>query len=165
MRYKWWALPVVMAAGAGWLVYRVWQAPLPATPPLPSVAAKPISAPATLSPQVIARLFGLPSGAPLAQARTALKLKACVVAGEHSRILVEHAGLVQAYRIGDRLPDGSQVRRVNAGHAVLWQRGEEVVLALRQATANRPSFEAVDGPPATGTRRYLRSALSAGPHS
>jgi len=159
-----WAVPVLTAAGASWVVYHFWRMPLPAMP-TPPVPVKAVSAAPKLSPQVVARLFDLPSDTPLARAQTALKLKASVVAGGSSRILVEHAGRVQAYRVGDRLPDGSDVRQISALGAVLWQRGEETFLPLRQSSPGRAYLEAVHEQPAANTRRYLRAAPTAGPHA
>lgn len=130
-----WVLPVLAAIGMAAAAYRLWRLPLPATPALPSPlqASQP---PATVSPQVLARLFDLAPEHPLAHAPSALKLKASVVAGEHSRILVEHAGTVRAYGMGERLPDGSQVRAIEAGRAQLWLAGKAVVLSLASSLEN-----------------------------
>lgn len=133
-------LPALALVGATVAAYRLWRLPLPATPALPTPlqGAQPN---ASVSPQVVARLFDLPHEHPVAEATSALKLRGSVVAGELSRILVEHTGTLRAYGIGETLPDGSQVRAITAGEAKLWHAGKDVRLSLASGSGGARYFK------------------------
>lgn len=115
-------------------VVAAWQhwnrrAPLPVWS-VPATAAAPVVAPA-LNAQALEMLFGLaPAQAPLASA-AALVLRASIVgAAGQSRALVASGANEQFYREGERLPDGSVLRGIQADRVLLWRNGRVESLAL-----------------------------------
>ncbi|PWB31117.1 hypothetical protein DCO48_18300 [Pseudomonas sp. SDI] len=60
-----------------------------------------------------------------------LTLQAVILGSEgDSRVLIGATGKARFYRVGERLPDGSVVRRIEARQALLWQRGHEQRVSL-----------------------------------
>lgn len=109
--------------------------------------------------QAVATVLGLtPEGAhsPSAEPMT---LQASFVAGQGlSRALLADATGPRIYQVGERLPGGSVLRRVEASHVMLWRNGREERLALQQET--KPLLRRLDregqGPAPLQAAQYLR---------
>lgn len=84
--------------------------------------------------QAVATVLGLsPEGAQAPSAEP-ITLQASFVAGQGlSRALLADATGPRMYQVGERLPGGSVLRRVEASHVTLWRNGREERLALQQA--------------------------------
>jgi len=98
----------------------------------------PVVADATVVParnlpnmQAVASVLGLvPEGAHAPSAEP-MTLQASFVAGQGlSRALLADAAGPRIYQVGERLPGGSVLRRVEASHVTLWRNGREERLAL-----------------------------------
>lgn len=102
---------------------------------VPVVADSPV-APARDLPnvQAVATVLGLaPEGAQAPSAEP-ITLQASFVADQGlSRALLADAAGPRVYRVGERLPGGSVLRRVEASHVTLWRNGREERLALQPA--------------------------------
>lgn len=109
--------------------------------------------------QAVATVLGLAPEGAQAPSAEAITLQACFVAGEGlSRALLADAAGPRIYQVGERLPGGSVLRRVEINHVTLWRNGREERLALQQAVKpllRRLDFE--DGRHATlHPSQYLR---------
>lgn len=84
-----------------------------------------------LSTAALALAFGYSEpGGPAAKS-VDLVLKACFVSsGGHARALVATREGQRLYRVGDRLPSGSVLRRIDARSIALWDGGREQIVAL-----------------------------------
>lgn len=100
---------------------------LPVTQPseAPQVVAVPLNFPALVT------VLGLQAQGPLARSSEALRLQASFITRDgESRALLAGSSGAQVYRVGERLPGGSVLRRVEPGHVVLWRNGREESLVL-----------------------------------
>lgn len=167
--------PVLLRAGllmvplgyAGFLTWQEWalrevmveQRELPVSP------AAVIETRPALNPVAVATVLGL--GPESAQVRSAepLTLRASFVSstGEARALLAGPEG-ERLYTVGERLPGGSVLRRVDIAQAVLWRNGREELLplltgvrALRRVNAEVPGL--VPGP----ALLYLRPAAELPP--
>lgn len=105
-----------------------------ALPTLPTVQANSRAAPAERAPlnhAAVATVMGLAAQGVLARSAEPLKLRASFVssAGD-SRALLAGAEGQRIYRVGESLPGGSVLRRIESGRVVLWRNGREELLAL-----------------------------------
>ncbi|WP_420234185.1 type II secretion system protein N [Pseudomonas sp. ABY48] len=84
--------------------------------------------------QAVATVLGLaPEGAQAPSAEP-ITLQASFVADQGlSRALLADASGSRIYQVGERLPGGSVLRRVEASHVTLWRNGREERLALQHA--------------------------------
>ncbi|MCP1453815.1 MULTISPECIES: type II secretion system protein N [Pseudomonas] len=84
--------------------------------------------------QAVATVLGLaPEGAHAPSAEP-ITLQASFVADQGlSRALLADAAGPRIYQVGERLPGGSVLRRVEASHVTLWRNGREERLALQHA--------------------------------
>ena len=101
---------------------------------VPVVAQARIVAPRDqLNVQAVATVLGLtPEGAHAPSAEP-ITLQASFVAGQGlSRALLADAAGPRFYQVGERLPGGSVLRRVESSHVMLWRNGREERLALQQ---------------------------------
>ncbi|WP_339481010.1 MULTISPECIES: type II secretion system protein N [unclassified Pseudomonas] len=82
--------------------------------------------------QAVATVLGLaPEGAQAPSAEP-ITLQASFVASQGlSRALLADAAGPRIYQVGERLPGGSVLRRVEASHVMLWRNGREERLALQ----------------------------------
>lgn len=101
---------------------------------VPVVAVAPV-VPARELPnvQAVASVLGLtPAGAHTPSAEP-ITLQASFVADQGlSRALLTDAAGPRIYQVGERLPGGSVLRRVEASHVTLWRNGREERVALQQ---------------------------------
>ncbi|MCF4998063.1 hypothetical protein GIW70_16865 [Pseudomonas syringae] len=83
----------------------------------------------------VAIVFGLADEIALRRSAEALTLQASFVlaAGLSGALLADSQG-ARFYRVGDPLPGGSVLRRVELQHVVLWNKGREESLPLAPST-------------------------------
>lgn len=100
--------------------------------------ATPITTPpprAALDPVAVATVLGLTAESALQPSAEPLTLHASFVLGTGlSKALLTDAQGSRIYQVGDSLPGGSVLRRVEANRAVLWNKGREEVLPLQLST-------------------------------
>jgi hypothetical protein len=153
----WCALPVACA------VFLVWQersfreqlatpSSFTTTPPV-SPAHKPFEATA------VASVFGLSPVATLQTSAEPLTLQGSfVLTNGLSKALLGNAQGSRLYQVGERLPGGSVLRRVEATQVALWNNGREELLTLMPPAARfvQRLDSAVVAPPQPSPARYLR---------
>jgi len=160
-------LLVIPLGYAGLLLWQEWvlrevivrESELP-VPPAAVISARPV-----LNPAAVATVLGLGSeNAPVRSAEP-LTLRASFVSstGESRALLAGPEG-ERLYTVGERLPGGSVLRRVDIVQAVLWRNGREELLpllngarALRRVNAEGPNL--APGP----ALLYLRPAADLPP--
>ncbi|MPQ66987.1 protein XcpP [Pseudomonas sp. MWU12-2323] len=124
------ALPLGYAALSLW-GERVFRQTLPT---LPTEQANNRAAPAERAPlnhAAVATVMGLAAQGALARSAEPLKLRASFVSSTgDSRALLAGAEGQRIYRVGESLPGGSVLRRIESGRVVLWRNGREELLAL-----------------------------------
>jgi hypothetical protein len=117
---------------AVFLLWQEWRFREHLAMPLPVLAAAP-SAPsqAPSDATAVATVMGLMKGTTLLASAEPLTLQASfVVSNGASRALLVDAQGSRMYQVGERLPGGSVLRRVEANQVVLWNKGREERLAL-----------------------------------
>ncbi|MHC8316583.1 type II secretion system protein N [Pseudomonas sp. LB3P31] len=125
--------------------------------PLPAPAQKTTPARETLDATAVATVLGFTAATTLQASAEPLTLQASFVnASGLSRALLADSQGSRIYQVGDRLPGGSVLRRVEPGQVVLWNKGREELLTLQSSAARflRP-FELQEAPHATPAR-FLR---------
>jgi len=151
---------VISVAYAGFLAWqeRGFRERL-ASPVSFAATVPPLPPRAPLNTTAIATVLGLTAEATLLPSAEPLTLQASFVLGTGlSRALLADAQGSRIYQVGDQLPGGSVLRRVEANQAVLWNKGREEVLTLQTASATflRP-LDSPPGPHAPlGSTRFLR---------
>ncbi|WP_092203356.1 MULTISPECIES: type II secretion system protein N [unclassified Pseudomonas] len=144
----------VLLAGHEWRYRQAVARDVPVVGGSPTVPVR-----ALPNVQAVATVFGLtPEGAHVPSTEP-ITLQASFVAGQGlSRALLADAAGPRIYQVGERLPGGSVLRRVEASHVTLWRNGREERLAL-QPTAKpllrRLSLED-GGHAAPHSSQYLR---------
>lgn len=132
----------VLAKGVLWLVplgygaFLIWeerawrqQVTTPMSAPAPSPVARDVSAP--FNPGAVSAVLGLAGEVALASSSEPLELRACFVSSHaDSRALLYGNGGERIYRVGDPLPGGSVLRRVESHRVILWRNGREESLSL-----------------------------------
>lgn len=102
----------------------------------------------TLAASALAVAFGFkPAGAPKPSLLD-ITLKASFVSSRgEARALVAGPGVEAVYRVGDRLPDGGVLRRIEGRAITFWFNGREHVVALTGSKAFifQPSGSSVPG--------------------
>lgn len=128
--------------------------------PVPTVtAALPEPARVLVDATAVATVFGLTSQSALLVSAEPLTLQASfVVSNGLSRALLADAQGSRIYQVGERLPGGSVLRRVEAQHVVLWNKGREEQLTLQPSAVRflRPLDSTAESPPPTISTRFLR---------
>ncbi|MGX1172625.1 hypothetical protein AB7M32_001350 [Pseudomonas sp. R151218B TE3479] len=82
--------------------------------------------------QAVATVLGLAPEGTQAPSAEPITLQASFVADQGlSRALLADAAGPRIYQVGERLPGGSVLRRVEASHVTLWRNGREERLALQ----------------------------------
>jgi hypothetical protein len=150
-------LPVTCA------VFLVWQErnfrEQLAKPP-PAIAA-PSALPARqpLDATAVSSVFGLSTGTTLQPSAEPLTLQGSfVVSNGLSKALLSNAQGSRLYQVGERLPGGSVLRRVEFNQVVLWNKGREELLTLAPSTARflQRLDPSVAAQPVTTAARFLR---------
>ncbi|MGY4491979.1 type II secretion system protein N [Pseudomonas sp. TE3610] len=142
-----WLAPLLVLLWAGWQAtqeYRLRQ--VPALVALPA----PVPAPGAFDGTGIATLFGLAPAPAAGSASHAVRAIVAERSGQ-GRALISSNGHEGFYRVGDRLPSGAVLRRVEPGRVVLWHGRREQVLGL----ASAPSWLAARAP-GLPAQRHLR---------
>lgn len=135
MNRRLWTLGVlVIVVGYGaFLAWQEWAYRKSLAPPLPFAATVTASPPRTpLDPAAVAMVLGLTAETPLLPSAEPMTLQASFVVDTGlSKALLADAQGSRIYQVGDQLPGGSVLRRVEANRAVLWNNGREEVLTLQ----------------------------------
>ncbi|WCM54399.1 hypothetical protein OH720_01860 [Pseudomonas sp. WJP1] len=107
-----------------------------ASPPLPVLAPASVPVHVLLDATAVASVLGLTQEASLLASAEPLTLQASFVlsAGLSKALLVDAQG-PRMYQVGERLPGGSVLRRVEASQVVLWNKGREERLTLQPSAA------------------------------
>jgi hypothetical protein len=125
----------------GYAVLLVWEEwhfreRLTSSPPLPVVAPTSVPVHVPLDATAVASVLGLTQGASLLASAEPLTLQASfVLSSGLSRALLADAQGPRMYQVGERLPGGSVLRRVEAKQVVLWNKGREERLTLQPPAA------------------------------
>lgn len=151
-------LPLGYAAQSLW-GERLFRQTLPT---LPAMQANSRSTPAERAPlnhAAVATVMGLAAQGALARSAEPLKLRASFVSSVgDSRALLAGAEGQRIYRVGESLPGGSVLRRIESGRVVLWRNGREELLALEPP--GRTTLQRLNGPvpdaAAPASSLYLR---------
>lgn len=155
-------LSLLMTA-VGYGVFLAWQEwtfrqRLPSPVLFAAVSATPPPR-APLDPAAVATVLGLSPETPLLPSAVPMTLQASFVFGTGlSKALLADAQGSRIYQVGDQLPGGSVLRRVEANQAVLWNKGREETLALQTSVdrfLHRFDGQTEAGAPAISAR-YLR---------
>ena len=128
-------VPLAYGVFLGWQEWRYReQLMLPARVETSRTAPAPRQ---TLDATAVATVLGLTTGAELLPSAEPLSLKASfVVTHGLSRVLLADSQGARIYQVGERLPGGSVLRRVEPDHAVLWSKGREELLMLQPPAAD-----------------------------
>ncbi|MFY0731722.1 hypothetical protein [Pseudomonas sp. NFX15] len=123
-------VPLVYGAFLGWQEWR-YREQLVLPTPLETARTAPVPRQA-LDATAVATVLGLTTGTPLRPSEEPLTLQASfVVTHGLSRVLLADSQGARIYQVGERLPGGSVLRRIEADHAVLWSKGREELLTLQ----------------------------------
>lgn len=137
-------LPLGYAALSLW-GERVFRQTLPTLPTEQANNRAASAERAPLNHAAVATVMGLAAQGALARSAEPLKLRASFVssAGD-SRALLAGAEGQRIYRVGESLPGGSVLRRIESGRVVLWRNGREELLALDPP--GRTTLQVLKGP-------------------
>lgn len=137
------ALPLGYAALSLWQE-RVFRQSLPAVPATQAVSRSMAAERAPLNHAAVATVMGLVAQGALARSAEPLKLQASFVASSgDSRALLAGADGQRIYRVGESLPGGSVLRRIEIGRVLLWRNGREELLSLEPP--GRTTLQAIKG--------------------
>lgn len=130
-RHGLWLVPLLYGV---FLVGQEWRFRQALSHEVPVVADSPVAAVAGPSNvQAVASVLGLAPAGAHSPSVEPMTLQASFVAAQGlSRALLAGASGARIYRVGERLPSGSVLRRVEANHVTLWRNGREERLALQQ---------------------------------
>ncbi|VVO67281.1 type II secretion system protein N [Pseudomonas fluorescens] len=150
-------LPVGYGAFLAWQEWHFRQSLVAPAPVTNSTASPGVREP--LDPSAVVTVFGLTPETALLPSAEPLTLQASFVvsAGVSSALLADAQG-PRLYQVGQRLPGGSVLRRVEVNQVVLWNKGREETLVLQPTAARflrRFESQANSGTPAVSAR-YLR---------
>ncbi|WP_318011754.1 type II secretion system protein N [Pseudomonas sp. REP124] len=153
----------LLVLSVGYAVFVLWQEwQFRQQLPRLSEVARPatvVSEPATLDATAVAMVLGFTStDTPQASAEP-LTLHASFVASDGlSKALLADAQGPRLYQVGERLPGGSVLRRVETNQVLLWNKGREERLTLHAPAARflRQLETAADAQAPGVTTRFLR---------
>ncbi|MHC8364820.1 hypothetical protein ACYZT9_02780 [Pseudomonas sp. ZT5P21] len=153
----------LLLTAVGYTAFVAWQewdfreslaSPLPLTATVPTPPPR-----APLNTTAVATVLGLTADTMLLPSAEPLTLQASFVLGTGlSKALLADAQGSRIYQVGDPLPGGSVLRRVEVNQAVLWNRGREEVLTLQTSSARLLRPLDSPSPPQTpiSSARFLR---------
>jgi len=151
----------LLALPLGYGSYLAWQEQqyrdaLNSVRVLAPISALVAPAPEPFKPEAIATVLGLNAQNTWVQSAEALQLRASFVSTQGpSQALLAGAQSSRFYSVGDQLPGGSVLRRVEVGHVVLWRNGREERLSLKPASRHVLPARA-GGPEPQATSVHLR---------
>lgn len=147
----------------GYAVFLAWQEwqfrehlPRPSAA-APATRSVPVRVP--LDVTAVAMVFGLTTEAtPLISAEPLTLQASFVISNGLSKALLADAQGPRLYQVGERLPGGSILRRVEARQVVLWDKGREERLSLQPPAARflRQLQSPTDAQAPAISTRYLR---------
>ena len=159
-------LPLILkvllwSACLGFAVHLAWQEwvyrqtlVVPAVAP---VRPAPATAPEPFKPDAIATVLGLQPQGAVAHSAEPLELRASLVSSHGaSQALLAGSQQARFYRVGERLPGGSVLRRVEVSHVVLWRNNREERLLLKPPSRHVLPASQTPATPAQATSLYLR---------
>ena len=149
-------LPLVYGSYLAWqeLQYRDALGPVREFAP---VSAPVVPAAQPFKAQAIATVMGVNTQAAWVPSAEALQLRASFVSTQGpSQALLAGAQGSRFYSVGDLLPGGSVLRRVEVGHVVLWRNGREERLTLKPASRHVLPASATGSPDPLATSVHLR---------
>lgn len=129
---------LLLGLPVGYGAYLTWQEwgyrqSLAVPTALPERVPAPALAP--FKPDAIAAVLGLSPQGPLAHSAEPLELRASFVSSNGaSHALLAGSQQSRFYRVGERLPGGSVLRRIEVSHVVLWRNNREERLLLKPAS-------------------------------
>lgn len=153
---------LVLPIGYGALLaWQEWSFRESLASPLPKVttAITTPSSRAPIDPTAVATVLGLAAETALLPSAEPLTLQASFVLGTGlSKALLADSQGSRIYLVGERLPGGSVLRRVESNHVVLWNKGREELLTLQRSAAGfLRRFESQADPQISAvSSRYLR---------
>lgn len=153
-------LLVISVGYAAFLAWQEWGFRKSLASPLSfavTVPTPPSRAP--LNTTAVATVLGLATETTLLPSAEPLTLQASFVLDAGlSRALLADAQGSRIYQVGDQLPGGSVLRRVEVNQAVLWNKGREEVLTLQTSSASFLRQLDSPSPPQTpvSSTRFLR---------
>lgn len=152
-------LPLGYGAFLAWGEWTLRDALVVQLQKLPAPSAAVVDARTQLNPGAIATVLGLAAESALVRSAEPLTLRASFVSSTgESRALLAGADGERIYQVGDSLPGGSVLRRVEITQVVLWRKGREELLPLQLAGGR--SLQAVkagsQSPTPTPSPHYLR---------
>jgi hypothetical protein len=150
-------VPLVYGAFLGWQEWRYReQLTSPTLVETPRITPAPRQA---LDTTAVATVLGLTAGAELLPSAEPLTLQASFVVNQGlSRALLADSQGARLYQVGERLPGGSVLRRIEVNHAVLWNKGREELLMLQPSVSDFLQRLDPHGKPQTSSTspRFLR---------
>lgn len=142
-------LLVVPISYAAFLVWQEWHFREKISTPAPFVASA-IRSPSLelLDTTAIATVLGLADEAARLPSAEPLTLQASfVVASGMSKALLADAQGSRIYQVGEQLPGGSVLRRIEPNQVVLWNKGREELLTVQSSSTRfLRRFESQDTP-------------------
>lgn len=153
-------LLVISVGYAAFLAWQEWGFRKSLASPLSFAVTVPTSpSRAPLNTTAVATVLGLATETTLLPSAEPLTLQASFVLDTGlSRALLADAQGSRIYQVGDQLPGGSVLRRVEVNQAVLWNKGREEVLTLQTSSASFLRQLDLPSPPQTpvSSTRFLR---------
>ena len=152
----WLALPV---GGAVFLAWQEMEFREHLASPSPDIATRvPVPVREPLETTSIAIVFGLTTEATPQPSSEPMTLQASFVSNGLSKALLANAQGSRLYQVGERLPGGSVLRRIETHQVALWNKGREELLTLVPSGARflKGLESSVDSQPVTTTTRFLR---------
>ena len=154
------ALLTLPIAYLAFLAWQEWRFRDELAAPLPAVSATaPTSAREPLNTGAIVSVLGLTTAlSPLPSAEPLTLHASFIQSNGLSKALLADAQGPRMYQVGERLPGGSVLRRVEVTQVVLWNKGREERLSLQPSSARfLRLFEVPEQPPAPAiSTRFLR---------
>lgn len=127
-------VPLVYGAFVLWQEWR-FREHLALPMPVETTRATPAARQA-LNATAVATVLGLTAGDELLPSAEPLTLQASFVVTQGlSRALLADSQGARLYQVGERLPGGSVLRRIEVNHAVLWNKGREELLMLQPSVS------------------------------
>ena len=154
-----WFLLALPLGSAGYFAWQeqAYRESLRAVPALAPINAVPAPGPEPFQPQAIATVLGLSAQDAWVPSAEALQLHASFVSSQGvSQALLADAQGARFYAVGERLPGGSVLRRVEASYVVLWRNGREERLTLMPTSQHLIPGPAVTRSNQPATSVYLR---------
>ena len=152
----WLALPVGCAVFLAWQEREFREHLVLSSPDIATQVTVPVREP--LETASIAIVFGLTTEATPQPSAEPLTLQASFVSNGLSKALLANAQGSRLYQVGERLPGGSVLRRIETHQVALWNKGREELLTLAPSGARflKGLQSSVDSQPVTATTRFLR---------